>query len=108
MLLKTFRKGYKWFYWIIDKYDEKIIEKYKCKNRRSNIFFINDIIYDKDKDEKLLHNCLDLLIVAFEQSLKELGFKSIVVIGRDEMLDNSYKALGWKEDEKINKLIKNI
>ena len=74
----------------------------------SKLAFINDIIYDKNKDEKLLHNCLDLLIVAFEQSLKELGFKSIVVIGRDEMLDNSYKALGWKEDEKINKLIKNI
>jgi hypothetical protein len=74
----------------------------------SKLAFINDIIYDKDKDEKLLHNSLDLLIVAFEQTLKELGFKSIIVIGTNEMLNNSYKALGWKEDEIINKLIKNI
>jgi hypothetical protein len=74
----------------------------------SKLAFINDIIYDKDKDEKLLHNSLDLLIVAFEQTLKELGFKSIIVIGTNEMLNDSYKALGWKEDEIINKLIKNI
>ena len=74
----------------------------------SKLAFINDIIYDKTKDEKLLHNSLDLLIVAFEQTLKELGFKSIMVIGTNEMLNDSYKALGWKEDEIINKLIKNI
>jgi len=74
----------------------------------SKLAFINDIIYDKTKDEKLLHNSLDLLIVAFEQTLKELGFKSIIVIGTNEMLNDSYKALGWKEDEIINKLIKNI
>ena len=74
----------------------------------SKLAFINDIIYDKDKDEKLLHNSLDLLIVAFEQTLKELGFKSIIVIGTNEMLNDSYKALGWKEDEIINKLNKNI
>jgi len=40
--------------------------------------------------------------------LKELGFKSIIVIGTNEMLNDSYKALGWKESETINKLIKNI
>jgi len=74
----------------------------------SKLAFINDIVYDKNKDEKLLHNSLDLLIVAFEQTLKELGFKSIVVIGTNEMLNDSYKALGWKESETINKLIKNI
>ena len=74
----------------------------------SKLAFINDIVYDKNKDEKLLHNSLDLLIVAFEQSLKELGFKSIIVIGTDEMLNDSYKALGWEESETINKLIKNI
>jgi len=74
----------------------------------SKLAFINDIVYDKNKDEKLLHNSLDLLIVAFEQSLKELGFKSIIVIGTNEMLNDSYKALGWKESETINKLIKNI
>jgi len=62
----------------------------------------------KDGTGGLLVHLENMPIVAFEQSLKELGFKSIVVIGRDEMLDNSYKALGWKEDEKINKLIKNI
>jgi hypothetical protein len=74
----------------------------------SKLAFINDIVYDKNKDEKLLHNSLDLLIVAFEQSLKELGFKSIIVIGTNEMLNDSYKALGWKESGTINKLIKNI
>ena len=74
----------------------------------SKLAFINDIIYDKNKDEKLLHNSLDLLIVAFEQTLKELGFKTIVIINTDEMLNNSYKALGWKEDITINKLIKNL
>ena len=74
----------------------------------SKLAFINDIIYDKDKDEKLLHNSLDLLIVAFEQTLKELGFKSIIVIGTNEMLNDSHKAVGWKEDEIINKLIKII
>ena len=61
-----------------------------------------------DKDKKLLHNSLDLLIVAFEQTLKELGFKTVVIINTDEMLNNSYKALGWKEDITINKLIKNL
>ena len=74
----------------------------------SKLAFINDIIYDKNKDKKLLHNSLDLLIVAFEQTLKELGFKTVVIINTDEMLNNSYKALGWKEDITINKLIKNL
>ena len=43
-----------------------------------------------------------------KEKLKELGFKTVVIINTDEMLNNSYKALGWKEDITINKLIKNL